>query len=244
MNKLLLAASLVISTNAFAQFSTTDSNAEFGKNQVVTLEKTNKFSLSGEGIKVGDYMPSIQLVTSELKPFDTSSKNKSVKITGEGPLPEQVVGVDLHAGWNLIGNPFDQSLDASQIYISTSGTRYSIRDLSQSETEHSIWFIDITKPRYVPLEKLEPFQGAWLYVNNPNGIEVIYFRGTEDPNYPIDFEPLPRSKGEAPKESSRRLASLLPPGRPGSFTGGSVSAVTPVASSSGGSGGGGGCLCR
>lgn len=80
MNKLLLAASLVISTNAFAQFSTTDSNAEFGKNQIVTLEKTNKFSLSGEGIKVGDYMPSIQLVTSELKPFDTSSNNKSVKI--------------------------------------------------------------------------------------------------------------------------------------------------------------------
>jgi thiol peroxidase len=80
MNKLLLAASLVISTNAFAQFSTTDSNAEFGKNLVVTLEKTNKFSLSGEGIKVGDYMPSIQLVTSELKPFDTSSNNKSVKI--------------------------------------------------------------------------------------------------------------------------------------------------------------------
>jgi len=80
MNKLLLAASLVISTNAFAQFSTTDSNAEFGKDQVVTLEKTNKFSLSGEGIKVGDYMPSIQLVTSELKPFDTSSNNKSVKI--------------------------------------------------------------------------------------------------------------------------------------------------------------------
>ena len=171
-------------------------------------------------------------------------KNKSVKITGEGPLPEQVVGVDLHGGWNLIGNPFDQPLDSSQIYISTSGTRYSIRDLSQSETEHSIWFIDITKPRYVPLEKLDPFQGAWLYVNNPNGIEVIYFRGTEDPNYPIDFEPLPRSKGEAPKESSRRLASLLPPGRPGSFIGGSVSAVTPVASSSGGSGGGGGCLCR
>ena len=80
MIKLLLAASLVISTNAFAQFSTTDSNAEFGKDQVVTLEKTNKFSLSGEGIKVGDYMPSIQLVTSELKPFDTSSNNKSVKI--------------------------------------------------------------------------------------------------------------------------------------------------------------------
>ncbi|MCX2790687.1 peroxiredoxin [Vibrio sp. Sgm 5] len=76
----LLAASLVISTNAFAQFISTDANADFGKNQIVTLEKTNKFSLSGEGIKIGDYMPSIQLVTSELKPFDTSSDNKAVKI--------------------------------------------------------------------------------------------------------------------------------------------------------------------
>ena len=36
--------------------------------------------MSGEGIKVGDYMPSIQLMTSELKRFDTSSNNKSVKI--------------------------------------------------------------------------------------------------------------------------------------------------------------------
>lgn len=76
----LLAASLVISTNAFAQFISTDANAEFGKNQIVTLEKTNKFNLSGEGIKIGDYMPSVQLVTSELKPFDTSSDSKSVKI--------------------------------------------------------------------------------------------------------------------------------------------------------------------
>ncbi|NOH35499.1 peroxiredoxin [Vibrio chagasii] len=80
MIKLFLVASLVISTSAFAQFTTTDSNAGFGKNHRVTLEKANKFNLSGEGIKVGDYMPSIQLVTSELKPFDTNSETKSVKI--------------------------------------------------------------------------------------------------------------------------------------------------------------------
>lgn len=80
MIKLFLVVSLVISTSAFAQFTTTDSNAGFGKNHRVTLEKANKFNLSGEGIKVGDYMPSIQLVTSELKPFDTNSETKSVKI--------------------------------------------------------------------------------------------------------------------------------------------------------------------
>ncbi|MBV1839601.1 peroxiredoxin [Photobacterium ganghwense] len=80
MKKITLVVSLLFSTGAFAQFSTTDTNADFGEHQVVTLEKTNKFNLSGEAIKVGDYMPSIQLVTSELKPFDTSSETSAVKI--------------------------------------------------------------------------------------------------------------------------------------------------------------------
>jgi hypothetical protein len=172
-------------------------------------------------------------------------KNKSVNLSGEGPLPDQVVGIDLHVGWNLIGNPFDQVLDASQIYITTSGTRYSIRDLSQSETQHEIWYIDITKPRYVPLIQLEPFQAAWLYVNNPKGIEVIFFRGTEDPNYPIDFVPLARAKkgGVSEQESPRLNGSLVPPGRPGSFSGTSTANAIPSSSGSSGSGGGG-CLCR
>jgi hypothetical protein len=197
------------------------------------------------------YQP-ITAQTTEVGPgygfWMATRKKKSVQLSGEGPLPEQVVGIDLHAGWNLIGNPFDQALDASQIYITTSGTRYSIRDLSQSETQHEIWYIDITKPRYEPLVQLEPFQGAWLYVNNPKGIEVIFYRGTEDSNFPIDFDPLPRSKEGLVNGKglpSRMSPSFLPPTRPRSFSGAQSASVPSVSSgSSGSAGGGGGCLCR
>ena len=69
---------------AFAQsketFSTTSATAPFGKEQIVTLNESNKFTLSGKAIRVVDYMPSANLMASELKPFDTSDKTNSVKI--------------------------------------------------------------------------------------------------------------------------------------------------------------------
>ncbi|KPA53284.1 peroxiredoxin [Photobacterium lucens] len=80
MKKLTLLTALLLSGSAFAQFATTDANANFGQKQVVTLEKTTTFNLSGKALNVGDYMPSMQLVTSDLKPFDTSTETNSVKI--------------------------------------------------------------------------------------------------------------------------------------------------------------------
>ncbi|WP_305815472.1 peroxiredoxin [Photobacterium leiognathi] len=80
MKKLTILTALFLSGNVFAQFATTDENANFGQKQVVTLEKTTTFNLSGEAWKVGDYMPSTQLVTSDLKAFDTSDEAQKVKI--------------------------------------------------------------------------------------------------------------------------------------------------------------------
>jgi M6 family metalloprotease-like protein len=173
-------------------------------------------------------------------------KKKTVEISGEGALPEQVVGIDLHYGWNLIGNPFDQPIEASKIYVSTAGTRFSIKDLSQSETQHEIWYIDISMPRYEALTELKAFQAAWLYVNNPKGTELIFFRGVENADYPVDYSPWPRTKTEV---EGRSNASLYPPSRPGDFVTGAsrvaaASSVTSLGSSSGGGGGGGGCFFR
>lgn len=75
-----LFTALFLSGSVFAQFLTTEKNASFGKGQVVTLKKTTTFHLSGDALKVGDYMPSMKLVTSDLKPFDTSEEANSVKI--------------------------------------------------------------------------------------------------------------------------------------------------------------------
>lgn len=77
---LVMALSALFSTAASAQFQVTEQHANLGSGEIVTLEKTNKFHLAGEGVKVGDYMPSVQLMTSNLKPFDTSATNGKVKI--------------------------------------------------------------------------------------------------------------------------------------------------------------------
>ena len=167
-------------------------------------------------------------------------KNKQLHLVAEGPLPNQVVGIDLHSGWNLIGNPFDEVLQKDDIFISTGGSRYSVKDLAQSETEHELWNIDIFSPSYRSVQQLEPFQGAWLYVNNPKGTELIFFRGEESRDYPIDYLPLPQTK---PHQDPSQAPSLAPPPPPGSFSGGAASVSTSSASSASG-GGGGGCLLR
>ena len=158
-----------------------------------------------------------------------SRKARNITVEGEGSWPLQVVGVDLHGGWNLIGNPFDETLDIDQIFVSADGVRSTIDDLSQSQTANEIWSIDIFTPQYQTLQALEPFQGAWLYVNNPEGAELVFFRGQEQAEYPIDYEVVSQSK---PRESQ----APYPPSRPGSFS------ASGVGSSSGG--GGGGCLLR
>ena len=80
MKKIFVLLSALLSTSTTAHFSTTDANADFGDNQVVTLEKINKFDLSGDQVKVGDFMPSITLMTLDLKSYDTSFESKEIKV--------------------------------------------------------------------------------------------------------------------------------------------------------------------
>lgn len=171
-------------------------------------------------------------------------KLKSISVSHSGPLPEQVVGVDLHHGWNLVGNPFDQPLSASKIYVSTSGTRYGIDQLDQSETLNELWSLDIENPVYTAVNELQPFQGAWLYVNNPEGTELIFYRGQESSDFPVNYEPWPRAKAR----EAAQVGPFLPPLRPGSFDGSSRASSSSGGSSLGlsssGGGGGGGCLLK
>lgn len=80
MKKVILLASALFSLNVFAQFNVTQENAGLGANQSVSLEKSTKFNLIGSAIKVGDYIPSLQLTTSGLGSFDTSSKSGKARI--------------------------------------------------------------------------------------------------------------------------------------------------------------------
>jgi hypothetical protein len=182
-------------------------------------------------------------------------KNVHPELEAEGPLPDQVVAVDLHSGWNLIGNPFGEKISASNIYISTAGTRISIDNLAQSETEHDLWSIEIEKPQYQAVEELDPFQGAWLHVNNEDGAELVFYRGEENLGVEdVVFE----DASEIPSQMSFEEAKSLgrsklsdesvvagPPERPGAFH---LSSVSNASSTSGAGpspgAGGGGCLLK
>lgn len=69
MKKITLLIGMLLSTSVFAekQFEITQKNAAFGTQQTVTLENKVNFNLSGNAIKVGDYFPSIELITSNLQ---------------------------------------------------------------------------------------------------------------------------------------------------------------------------------
>lgn len=163
-------------------------------------------------------------------------ENKSA-VEAEGPLLEQVVAVDLHEGWNLIGNPFDVDLSVDQIYVSTDATRYNISDVTQSETGHKLWYIDINLPEYQSVSTLAPFMGAWLYVENSAGAEVMFFRTPENPDLEIYFPPEKPSSSKAVPPASE----AFPPIRPLSYSSPNASSSS---SSEDGGGGGGGCLLK
>jgi len=80
MQKIAILLSVLLSTSVFAQFETTKENASFGTGQIVTLEQSNKFDLTGHALKVGDFMPSVVLMTSGLKSYDTSEESNKIKI--------------------------------------------------------------------------------------------------------------------------------------------------------------------
>jgi hypothetical protein len=136
----------------------------------------------------------------------------------------------------LIGNPFDVDISIDQIYVSTDATRYTISDVTQSETGHKLWYIDINLPQYQSLSTLAPFMGAWLYVENSAGAEVMFFRTPEDPDLEIYFPPEKPSLEKAAPPSSE----AFPPIRPLSYS----SPNGSFSSSESGGGGGGGCLLK
>ena len=80
MNKFhLIIFSALISNFAFAEFNVTQKTAGLGVSQTVTLDSIT-FNLKGNAINVGQYMPPMTLMTSNLKEFLTSNNNEKIRI--------------------------------------------------------------------------------------------------------------------------------------------------------------------
>ena len=165
-----------------------------------------------------------------------SRKSRTITQTKDGPLEKQVIGIDLHPGWNLVGNPFNSPLPIENIFVSTNASRFNITDIKQSETGHHLWYIDINNPRYLSIETLKPNSAAWLYVSNNLGAEIFFFKEKENVLLPQDYLPL-ENLNKVSKSLRSTTGEPIPPTRPSSR-------LFNSRSSGSGSAAGGGCFIQ
>lgn len=75
--------SLILTSFAFASFPVTQDHADLGDQQILTLkigEIDEVFHLTGEAVKVGQLMPSVELTDSNLDTFNTGKSNGNARI--------------------------------------------------------------------------------------------------------------------------------------------------------------------
>ncbi|CAH7151135.1 Thioredoxin peroxidase [Vibrio chagasii] len=75
-----LAALILTTTAGAADYLTTSETAPTGKDNTLTLYYETTFNLVGNSLAVGDYLPSVTLMTNKNQPYDTTAKTDKVRI--------------------------------------------------------------------------------------------------------------------------------------------------------------------
>ena len=75
-----LAALILTTTAGAADYLTTGETAPTGKDNTLTLYYETTFNLVGNSLAVGDYLPSVTLMTNKNQPYDTTAKTDKVRI--------------------------------------------------------------------------------------------------------------------------------------------------------------------
>ncbi|CAH7315273.1 Thioredoxin peroxidase [Vibrio chagasii] len=75
-----LAALILTTTAGAAGYLTTSETAPTGKDNTLTLYYETTFNLVGNSLAVGDYLPSVTLMTNKNQPYDTTAKTDKVRI--------------------------------------------------------------------------------------------------------------------------------------------------------------------
>ncbi|MDH5901828.1 redoxin family protein [Vibrio splendidus] len=76
---LLLTTTIATSVTA-ADYLTTSDTAPTGKDNTLTFYYETTFNLVGNSLSVGDYLPSVTLMTNQNQPYDTTEKTDKVRI--------------------------------------------------------------------------------------------------------------------------------------------------------------------
>jgi hypothetical protein len=109
----------------------------------------------------------------------------AVKIKGKITTPDQDVSIALLAGWNQIGNPYQQPINITQLQFQYLADNVSV-DLATAITRG--WIVAQTIPTvgqvaifdydsaqgYIPATTLEPWKGYWIRVLVSEGVTITY----------------------------------------------------------------------
>ncbi|MBF0246254.1 MAG: hypothetical protein HQL31_13475 [Planctomycetes bacterium] len=145
-----------------------------------------------------------------------------------GPVYGAPVYVDLHPGWNLIGNPYRERLNISDIQVATSSGVVVLTG-DQSDTSANLWHPDPDTGEYLALQSLAPMQGAWLYSFSQSAVKLVFTpqnSSTRSKSSLLD--------GRSRSEVAFKVGEPLPPPLPGTGSAGSAAV----------SASGGGCLLK
>ena len=160
---------------------------------------------------------------------------RNLQLEGFGPPTGAKVVRTLSSGWNLIGNPYTQSVSLDHFFVMEGGVATPMTSEDQSSLAPVAWKLNATFDGYDQVTSLGAGEGAWIYNDSSEAITLTIDSST--------------SLGKAVLSKSV-LADLQPPVPPKEKV--SHEPVDQIESSesglsipvSAGGGGGGGCLLR
>ena len=125
----------------------------------------NKYIQLGEGIAVS---PGQAYWVASLHVLD--------RHLGEpGPQIDEIVPVNLTAGWNLIGNPYNQTISTQDISLQTEAGLTAVSSKEQNTLGHHFWYFEEGMVEYTSLSQLAIGQGAWIWCGVESGTARIVF---------------------------------------------------------------------
>ena len=166
--------------------------------------------------------------------------DQSVLVTA--PSTNTTVTVNLESGWNMISNPFAQSLSKSYLNVTYAGNQLALTSAAQTATATTLWTYTVSggNATYTSANTLTPGQGAWLYVWPGNTVTMEMGFGAISTTAAIAASTtgVLTKGGDAPESALSKVVRQepYPPSPPAS------SSATSSFSASSGSGGG--CLLK
>lgn len=137
---------------------------------------------------------------------------------GNNSANKRPYSIGLSPGWNLISLPWaDSSVNPNimlaNVVVEGIDSKYYLLDLENDLTQQAVWSYGLTGYRELadPSDTLEIGKGYWIYVSNPNGVQLMI-----PPDNSGNYFALGRYSKSKRGVVKRSVKGLTPPQPPGS----------------------------